>query len=441
MGHINFFSHVKKYNNKSLYLEGKVCSSVYQSFKKQEFNFCVDSFSFSSDFKYRRNISGKILLRTKIFPQFSYGDYIKLNCFLESVEPFSGFAYDRYLARFDIYSICNYPDILQYEKNNSASIWRYIFDFKKHLTNIFRKNLDEDQSSILEAMLLGSKKVISDNLYEIFSKTGLSHMIAISGMHIGILSVMILNFFLSLGFSRKKVFYFVVLFLFFYLALIGFPASAMRASLMGFFLFWSIYLGRLNKANHTFVLVISIILFINPKLLRDDIGFQLSVGACLGLTYFLPLFEKIFDIFTENIKSKNENLGIFTERFLKVLFLIFAASFSAQILSLPIIINNFHAISSVSMISNLLVIWILPFLIVASLVAILFSIFLPIFSFMFFLVVRFLLSYIVFIANFLASFSWVYIEVNNFSLVYVFFYYVLIFILFLELKKITEKYS
>ena len=92
--------------------------------------------------------------------------------------------------------------------------------------------------------------------------------------------------------DRRSAFYFVLMVIFLYVLFIGFPASAIRAALMGSVLLLAQKLGRLRSADRALLFVATLMLIINPSLLLFDVGFQLSFSATLGIIYLKPIIDK-----------------------------------------------------------------------------------------------------------------------------------------------------
>jgi len=357
------------------------------------------------------DVSGKILVTMNLYPTYNYGDELEITCELQAPEKFQGFAYDRYLARYDVYSVCYYPALTpgpsptpvatgagEGSYGNGNWLYKNIFKVKNKLRGIIDYGLSEPEASLARAIILGDKKGISDDLREKFSQAGISHIVAISGMHISILAVLVMSLLLSIGLPRKKAFWLAGLFLIFYIMLIGLPASAMRAGLMGFLVLWAMNLGRLNQLTNSLVLAAVVLLLINPKLLRDDIGFQLSFLAVLGIAYCYPILNAWFDkIKIPKMKGARD---------------IFNVTIAAQVFTLPIIALNFSQVSIVSPISNLLVLWTLPVLMIASLVALVLSLIFIDFSFVFFLPAWLLLKYIIIVVEWLTKLPYAYVEID-----------------------------
>lgn len=403
--------------------------------------------------EYNYKINGKILVTTNIFPMYKYGDAVVVTCELKEPERFKGFSYDKYLARFDIYSVCYWPFInkLSIDDANklilSNSKWNFkellykkIFSLKNRLREYIDFGLGEPEASLANAMILGDKKGIPSDLREKFSQAGLSHIIAISGMHISIIVILVVNGFLMAGLTRKKVFYTVVLFLFVYIFLIGLPASAARAGLMGFLVLLAMQLGRLNKIINSLALVAVILLIINPKLLRDDIGFQLSFLAILGIVYFVPIFDKWYDNLLKilkhlNLKFQKKIILFFVEKIGKIIFGILGVTIAAQIFILPIIAINFSQISIIAPISNLLILWTLPVLIVAILAGLVFSAIIPNFGVLWFLLANIILKYIIFIVEVIIKLPFSFIEIHYIWWGWVSIYYFIVVLFIVKLGR------
>ncbi|MCD4693744.1 ComEC family competence protein [bacterium] len=370
-----------------------------------------------------KELKGKVLVYSDLYPKINYGDNLNIKCELKAPEPFNGFSYDRYLAKSDIYSVCYYPEIERIEKNKylSGNNFKFLFfsrvySFKNKIRYLINMSVGEPEASVLRAMTLGDKWSVPDDVRENFAKSGLSHIMAISGMHIGIILTVIFSFLLFLGFFRSKAFYFSSIFLLFYITIIGFPASAVRASIMGFLVLLSFNLGRLNQIINSLALAACFMLIINPAFLRDDIGFQLSFLAVLGIIYFYPFLSEFL----------KKPFGGKEGKVIGAIINLISLTLSAQILTLPLIAWNFSQISIVALFSNLLVLWVIPFLFVSFILALVLSFLLPSLSFWFFLPTFLILKYILVVVNFFASSPIFYLEVEKINFAWISLYYFVI---------------
>jgi len=345
-----------------------------------------------------RLISGKILVTTGLYPEYKYGDRLEIECELLKPEAFRGFAYDRYLARYNIYSACYYPKIKIIAGNGGNILYAKIFSFKAKLAGLIDMGLGEPESSLARPIVFGGQRGLEQTIREDFQKVGLTHIMAVSGFNVSILAVVIMAVLLALGLNRQRAFYAAAIFLAAYIILVGLPASAMRAGLMGFLVLWALKLGRFNKITNSLVLTAAIMLLINPKILRDDVGFQLSFLAIAGLVYVYPILEALYE------KTKLSKFKGVSDALLITL--------AAQAFTLPILAYNFSQISLISPLANLAVLWVLPILTVLILIALPLSAVLPGLAFIFFLPSLILTKYILATVKYLAKIPYGYLEIN-----------------------------
>jgi len=351
----------------------------------------------------RLPVSGKILVTANLYPVYNYGDKIKITCQLEAPEKFNNFSYDRYLARFDIYSVCYYPKIEILQSGGGNYFYQKIFSLKERFHSAINYGLPEPESSLAGPLILGYKKGVSAYWQEKFSQSGLSHIMAISGTNISILAAAVMVLLLGVGLSRQRAFWLASLFLLFYVILVGAPSSAMRAGVMGFLVLWAMKIGRLNKLTNSLVLAAAILFLINPRLLRDDIGFQLSFLAVLGMIYFPPIFESWLNKIINSEK---------VPKFLKIIYDIFSLTIAAQIFTLPIMALNFSQVSIIAPVSNLLVLWCLPFLTIAILISMILGSIIPFLAPFIFFPSLLLLKYILSVVDWLPRIPYAYVKVD-----------------------------
>ncbi|KKQ60162.1 MAG: internalization-related competence protein ComEC/Rec2 protein [Parcubacteria group bacterium GW2011_GWE2_38_18] len=371
----------------------------------------------------QREITGNVLVTNNLYPLFQYGDKVKLNCQLKKPKKFDEFAYDRYLARFEIYSVCYFPQLLKIESADqsfSDNFYNKTFWVKNQLRALINSGLVEPEASLARGMILGDQKGLPLDLRENFAKTGLSHIVAISGMNITMLAVWLMGLFLFLGLWRKQAFYFSLAIIIFYIILIGAPVSAIRAGIMSFLLLWSVYLGRISKLQNSLVFAGVIMILINPKILRDDIGFQLSFLALLGVVYCYPLLNYWLD------KTKVPKLMGARD--------LISLTIAAQLTTMPIMANNFSQISIISPLSNLLVLWTLGPIMIFTFLAMGLSLLLPFLSFIVFIPVQLILSYVVWAVNITARPTYASVETGKLGWILMLFYYLCLIILIIKQK-------
>lgn len=346
---------LRKFNDleEKIILIGKVSSEPDIREKSMKLSIKVENISpinQSEDSIY--NIKGKVLITISRYSGYQYGDKLKIIGFLKTPEVFEDFNYKDYLSKNGVYSVMYFPEIeLLVEKDYkgiSSLIYAQILGFKNKLRESIYQNLSPPQSSILGAMILGDKRKISEKWKEKLNIAGVRHITAVSGLHVAILTTILMTLLIALGFWRQQSFYFTIILIAFFIIMTGLQPSAVRAGIMGSLFLLGQYLGRLSVSSRAILFAAALMLIQNPLLLRQDIGFQLSFLAMFGIIYLLPVFKDLFKFIPgENLKS------------------ILAMTFSAYLFTLPVLIYNFGLVSLVAPLTNVLIVpllyWIMIF--------------------------------------------------------------------------------
>ena len=298
-------------------------------------------------------ISGRVLVTTWRYPEYEYGNRLKIIGQLESPPIFGEFNYKDYLEKEGIYSVMSWPEIELLAKETPFSIlengYTKISEFKKKLRESIYQNLSPPQSSILGAMVLGDKRKLTDSLKEKLNVAGVRHITAISGLHVAILTSILMTILITLGFWRQQAFWLSIILIALFIAMTGFQSSAVRAGIMGGLFLLGQYFGRIGASSRLIVIAATLMLAHNPLLLKSDVGFQLSFLAMIGIIYLMPVFQDWLTL---------------TPKFLVwgQLKSILSMTLSAQVFTLPILIYNFGYLSLVAPITNILIVPLLPFI-------------------------------------------------------------------------------
>ena len=174
-------------------------------------------------------VSVKLLVTISRYPEYKYGDELKIIGELQTPVVFEDFNYKDYLKKDGIYSVIYYPkvELLDREKLGDpvSQFYAKILGFKNKLRQSIYRSLSPPQSSILGAMILGDKNRISYDLKEKLNIAGVRHVTAVSGMHVLILSTILMSFLLGLGFWKGQAFYISIIIIFLFIAMTGFQAS------------------------------------------------------------------------------------------------------------------------------------------------------------------------------------------------------------------------
>ncbi|MCP2604730.1 DNA internalization-related competence protein ComEC/Rec2, partial [Candidatus Aminicenantes bacterium AH-873-B07] len=191
------------------------------------------------------------------------------------------------------------------------------------------------EGAILEALLLGERKRITDETTSILQKAGIYHLLAISGAHIAIISYLLFLIFRFFKIPRRMSYFLLIIILILYAFLVESRASVIRATVMGIAFLTGKLLWRDVNLINTISFSAFFLLIINPFFLFD-IGFQLTFVAALSIILFAP---KIIS-FLPHLPLKISEL--------------FGISLSAQLGVLPIIIYYFNRVTFSSIILNLI---------------------------------------------------------------------------------------
>jgi len=319
--------------------------------QKAEFNGAIveepDRRSDFSQYVLKNERFGRVLVKTNLYPEYFYGDILKISGKIEMPESRLGvtqFDYQNYLAKDNIFLIVRYPEITMINRPESLNFYGHLLVLKKRFIGIFDKILPEPSSSFLAALLVGARRTLPDNLVNAFNKTGTSHIVAVSGYNISIVSIMILNFLSYLFLPKRLIFWIVIICILAFTLIAGAGASVVRAAIMGSLLVLAGREGRFYRVTNAIVFAGAVMLFFNPYILRHDAGFQLSFLAALGLIYLAPHFNRWF-AGLPNFLSFRANLS---------------ATLSAQIMTFPVIFWEFGRVSLIATLANVLILPAIP---------------------------------------------------------------------------------
>ena len=252
----------------------------------------------------------------------------KLNPTQSSSNPYS-FDFKKFYSNKGIYHQAQIENWAYINKNDG--LFRKIGNQRKVLLNILATHLPtENEYAVGAALCLGSKETLNDELKNEYASTGAMHVLAISGLHVGIINVFLFTIF-SLFKTRNKLWLFVkivstIALLWFYALFTGGSPSVLRAALMFSFVTVAIYLKTYITIYNTLSAAAMCMLIYDPNLIFD-VGFQLSYTAVLGIVYFQPrIYEWLY----------------FENRALDYIWKISAVGIAAQLATFPIGLYYFH---------------------------------------------------------------------------------------------------
>ncbi len=248
-------------------------------------------------------------------------------------------SWDEYLLRQGVqYKIyVNIRSKTELKKNNS---WFYSFYNLAH-RKIRLSALSQKSKSLLLSLLIGDRGYVDKQTKEDYAVLGVSHILSVSGLHVGII-YLVISWIIALFLNKRSVaaVSLVLVLIWFYCWMVGFSPPVLRSALM-----FSLYvigsaMGRGSVLLHTTCLSAFVILLIDPLYLYD-IGFQLTYGAMLGIIFIMPVFSEAW-------KVKNFFLKSVTD----LIFL----SIAVQITLLPFLIYYFEYLSVYFIVANLVIV-------------------------------------------------------------------------------------
>ena len=303
-----------------------------------------------------------------------YGDKIRVEG--EFIAPtsrrnYGGFDYKEYLKTLKIYGTIDTQKVEIIEHNKVNPIFYFANKISLSIKQKIDKSFDKEIASLIKGILLGDTSKIEENIQENFRTTNISHILAVSGMHISYIIIGIHLIFCS-KVGKRKTRFIVILFLILYMLITGFSASIVRAGIMGIISMGAGILYRKNDIWTSISISLAIILIYNPFLITN-IGLQFSYLGTIGIIIF---HKSIFEIL-KSIKLKNPKWKYKLKR-RSILIIgkikeILAITFSAQLAILPITIYHFNLYSTYFFLSNLLVSVIIGPIIIIGALFILFS--------------------------------------------------------------------
>lgn len=309
-----------------------------------------------------------------------YGDKIEFSGkFIEptSRRNYKGFNYKEYLKTLKIYGNVKADKIQVIEKEKA----NLIFIFANKISIAIKQKIDlllnEESASMVKGILLGDNSEIEEEIQENFKVSNISHILAVSGMHVSYIIIGTnLLFKSSMGKRRTKII--TIIILIFYMLITGFSPSVVRASIMGILVTGAGIMHRRNDIWTSISISLFLILIYNPFLI-SNIGLQFSYLGTIGIIIFNKNVLKVL----KSIKIKNRKWKYRFNR--KAILLInkikeiLSITISVQLVIFPVMIYHFNLFGTYFLLSNLLISVIIgQIIILSSFIIILSFVFYPI---------------------------------------------------------------
>ncbi|MBE9505789.1 MAG: ComEC family competence protein, partial [Chloroflexi bacterium] len=235
-------------------------------------------------------LSGRLLVNTSDPRPLHYGDSVLLTGKLESPPSDTDFDYASYLARRGIFSIVWHPQIEPLPDRGGCPVRASLLSLNSRLADALGSSLPEPEASLAQSLLLGRRGAMQDSVSDAFNRTGTAHLLAVSGLHLGILLAAVLALALALlGRQRYLYVWIAIACVWAYAALTGMRPPVARAAIMATVFLLAELAGRQKNAPTALAFAAALMVAVQPQLLWHT-SFQLSVLAMAGLVLlFQPL--------------------------------------------------------------------------------------------------------------------------------------------------------
>ncbi|MBI9053858.1 MAG: ComEC/Rec2 family competence protein [Bacteroidales bacterium] len=296
----------------------------------------------------------------------SIGDQIITKSILVPVKhsgnPYT-FNYKNYLKYKEIYyqAFIKTNQFKLINHNCGSKLKIFSNQLRNKLLNIYKtNNITGDEFAVLSALTLGFKADLTPELKESFSTSGAMHVLAVSGLHVGIIFIILskLLFFLE-RFKYGKIVQAVIIILIlgFYACLTGLSNSVIRSTIMFTFICIGRVFTRQVNIYNTLCASAFIMLLYNPYSIMD-VGFQLSYLAVISIVFFQP---KIYSLLSPKLKITDYIWQLIT------------VAIAAQIATFPITIHYFEQFPVYFILSNIIIIPIVSIIIYGAILLFCFS--------------------------------------------------------------------
>lgn len=289
--------------------------------------------------------AGQVLLGIGPYYDFQYGDRVKVSGKLGEPAVYEDFSYKDYLSRYDTFAVMYFPKVEKIGTGGGNHIRAALLDFKQRCREVMAQMLPEPHNALIMGIILGLKRALPEDLKNALIVTGVSHIIVISGYNMTIITKLLDRTRQWIG--RRAAFALSILTILAFVLMTGADASVVRAAIMASLFVLALNIGRVYQTWNALVFVAALMVFQNPRILVFDVGFQLSFMATAGLVLLGDRLQNKFSKIPEaGILSLRTNLS---------------STLAAQIFTLPLLVFYFDQLSTVAVVTNLLILWTVPY--------------------------------------------------------------------------------
>lgn len=285
---------------------------------------------------------------------FVPGSHVKLEGAISEIsgrENEGGFSEEEYLKGKDIGIKLFKPKVTILRKP-LFSIRQVLSDLRERLKNFFEENLPGEEGAIISAMALGDKGGLTSDVKDLFSASGIAHLLAVSGLHISIVGRLVYKLLRRLRFGFFQAFLISIPFSFFYAQMCGMSVSAERALIMFFLSLLSESLGRESDMLTNEGIAAVILIMKNPFCIFDS-AFVFSFSAVFIVAAAARPVSEALESF---IRARHREKRGFSPSFLERLFMSLAFSFTVCLGTAPVVARYYYEIPLYQVFLNLILI-------------------------------------------------------------------------------------
>ncbi len=305
-------------------------------------------------------------------PELSTGDRVVFKGRIRPIRNFNnpgGFDYQRYMAFKDVWgsAYVSADNLIRIEEKTKKGVGAVIADTRGRISSLIDRIKDQKQKAVLKALLVGDRNAISYELRNAFNRVGAGHLLAISGLHIGIIAAASffifrwilsqIGFFLSRAWTKKGAVLLSAVPVTIYGLLSGMSPSTQRAVIMVMVFLTAFLFEREHDLINTLAIAAMLILIVHPPSLFS-ISFQLSFAAVFAIIYGLSRIPRLRGAAPDNPRKQ-----IWTKTVIK-LYYFFMTSFFAVAGTLPLVMVYFNQVSLVGLPANIIFIPLIGFVVV-----------------------------------------------------------------------------
>lgn len=286
----------------------------------------------------------KVSLSIDRWKEVSFGDTVRFSCLFQKPENFSGeFDFRMYLAAKGIRSECReaFVEVLRGEK----TVFAYMGSIRRSLEESVQRSIGQPYAALGNGLLFGGSDRLSEHLQELFSKTSMTHIVAVSGYNVAIVANILFLSGVFLGLWRRSATLAAIGGIALFVVFVGATPSAVRAGVMGSLLLVLLALGHPGGSFRALLFVGALMVANNPLILWYDTGFQLSFLATLGILFYVSIFLEMSSG-GRRLSWLRDSIGM---------------TLAAQVAVLPVILFSFHSFSLLSFAANIAILWTIPF--------------------------------------------------------------------------------